>query len=78
MDVIRSKDNKLIKNIRALQGKKGRAVARAFVVEGVKFVAEIPDGWDVRHVVVSEGSRGMFPAFGTVPGRWLMTVCFLC
>jgi len=54
MEIITSTANQIVKKIRSLQEKKGRALANAFLVEGAKFVAEIGGGWDVQHVVVSQ------------------------
>lgn len=40
MDIIKSKDNSKIKYVRFLNRKKGRDLANAFMVEGIKFVNE--------------------------------------
>ena len=53
MDIITSASNKFVKSVRALRDKKGREQAGAFVVEGAKFVAEIPAGWKIRHIIAA-------------------------
>lgn len=52
--MIESTQNKLIKQIAALSGKKGRDEQNAFVVEGEKLIREISSGWKIRHLVVTE------------------------
>jgi len=55
MEIITSSSNKIAKHVRALiSSKKARDEAGAFVVEGEKFVGEIPAGWDVELTMVSE------------------------
>jgi len=54
MDTITSPNNRIVKAVRALRGRKGRDAANVFLAEGIKFVAEIGYGWDIRQVVLSE------------------------
>ena len=54
MDIITSGNNKIVKMVRALRGVKGRMASSAFLVEGAKFVAELPRNWQIRYIVASE------------------------
>lgn len=54
MDIIKSQSNNLVKKIRSLQTKKGREQESAFLVEGIKFVAEITPKWEILHTIASE------------------------
>jgi TrmH family RNA methyltransferase len=56
--VIESNQNKTVKYIVSLQSKKGRELEKKFLVEGEKFVAEIPENWDVCFYAVSESYAG--------------------
>ena len=53
MEIITSASNKIVKYIRALHSKKGRAAADAFLVEGAKFVGEIAAPWEIEFMVFS-------------------------
>jgi TrmH family RNA methyltransferase len=71
MEIITSSSNKIVKQIRALREKKGRDLARAFLVEGAKFVAEIGPDWEILRVVMSEshaaGVNCVRPPLGCAP-----------
>ena len=54
MDIIASAQNKTVKYIRGLHAKKGRDADGVFLVEGVKFVAEITPPWEIEMVCVSQ------------------------
>ncbi|MCL2235153.1 MAG: RNA methyltransferase [Defluviitaleaceae bacterium] len=54
MDIITSANNKIVKMVRALGGVKGRDASSAFLVEGAKFVAELPKNWQIKHIILSE------------------------
>lgn len=55
MQVITSKDNELVKNIKKLKDKKHRDENNQFIVEGIKLVAEaIDENADVNCIVVCE------------------------
>lgn len=66
--MIDSTQNKLIKQIAALSGKKGRDEQNAFVVESEKLIKEIPAGWLVRHLIVSETYAARGGSDGS--GKW--------
>lgn len=51
---IRSRENKLIKQIIKLADKKYRDLANEFIIEGKKFVEEIPPTWQINKIVISE------------------------
>ena len=56
MQVISSKDNETIKNIRKLKEKKYRDLENAFIVEGIKLVEEaIEENATIKQIVVCEG-----------------------
>lgn len=55
MQVITSKDNELVKNIKKLKEKKYRDINNQFIVEGIKIVAEaIEENADIDCIVVCE------------------------
>lgn len=55
MDIIKSKDNNKIKYVKNLNLKKFRDEENAFVVEGIKFVAEaVNEGADIKFLLISE------------------------
>lgn len=55
MQVITSKDNELIKEIKKLKDKKHRDINHQFIVEGIKMVGEaIEEGADISCIVVCE------------------------
>ena len=59
MEIITSKDNKLIKEIKKLKEKKYREEENAFIVEGVKMVEEAIDyKAEIKNIVVSEDALG--------------------
>ena len=55
MQVISSKDNELIKNIRKLKEKKYRDLENSYVIEGIKLVKEaINEGVNIKQIVMCE------------------------
>ena len=55
MQIITSKDNELVKNIKKLKEKKYRDENNQFIVEGIKLVAEaIEEQADINCIVVCE------------------------
>lgn len=57
MEIIKSKDNKKVKYVRALNSKKGRDEENSFLVEGIKFVREaIKENAHIMYLIFSEGS----------------------
>jgi len=52
MEIITSISNKKVKYVKSLHNKKARAAEDAFLVEGIKFVGEIPSSWQVELIVV--------------------------
>lgn len=52
--MIESSKNKIIKQINSLKIKKHRDEQGLFIAEGLKFVNEIPDSWNVDFIAVSE------------------------
>jgi len=55
MQVITSKDNELVKNIKKLKEKKYRDLNNQFIVEGIKIVGEaIEENADIEYIVVCE------------------------
>ena len=54
MDIIKSPQNPKIKLVRSLYENKGRAANNAFVVEGSRFVDEIPPEWNIQFYLISE------------------------
>jgi len=55
--LIVSKDNKILKAVRFLNSKKGRDEKNQFVIEGLKFVKEIPSAYSIDFFVVSENFK---------------------
>ena len=51
---IESSQNKLLKEMKSLGLRKNRDKLVLFVAEGVRFVSEIPDDWNVRYYIASE------------------------
>ncbi len=58
--VITSTDNKVIKDIIKLKQKKYRDQEEKFIVEGIKMVQEIPEGWNVDRVIIVEEEKHKF------------------
>lgn len=54
MKNIESQDNKIIKKVKGLKVKKNRDKEGLFVVEGLRFVKEIPNSWEVLYYIISE------------------------
>ena len=55
MQVITSKDNELVKNIKKLKEKKFRDNNNQFIIEGIKLVAEaIEEKADIENIIVCE------------------------
>jgi len=55
MQVITSKDNEMIKNIRKLKEKKYRDISEEYIVEGVKLIKEaIEENASIKQIVVCE------------------------
>ncbi len=52
--LIESNQNKTVKYIFSLKNKKNRELEKRFIVEGEKFVSEIPENWEVIFYAVSE------------------------
>lgn len=52
--IIESLQNNLIKKLVSLKQKKSRQKYKLFLVEGIRFIDEIPDNWEVEQYVVSE------------------------
>jgi len=52
--IIQSSQNKIIKNVLSLKEKKYRDECNCFIVEGLKFVDEIPNDWNIHSFIVSE------------------------
>lgn len=51
---IHSRENKLIKEIIKLRDKKYRDSTKQFIIEGKKFVDEIPSSWQINKIIISE------------------------
>ena len=62
METITSPDNKTIKETAALSEKKYRDKTGLFVIEGLKFVDEIPGNCEVCHYILSESFLGEYGA----------------
>jgi TrmH family RNA methyltransferase len=61
LEVIRSKDNKTIKEIKKLHEKKYRNIKQKFIVEGLRFVKEaLESDFEIEYVVVSENVYDKF------------------
>jgi len=58
MEIITSSSNKIIKLARGLKEKKGREMHNSFLVEGVKFINDIPESWHISYLIFSESYRG--------------------
>lgn len=54
MNLITSAQNKIIKQALSLQNKKEREKLGLFIIEGERFVSEIPKDWEVSHYIFSE------------------------
>ena len=55
MDVISSKDNEIVKNIRKLKEKKYRDLENAYIVEGIKMVKEaIEEKASIRQIIICD------------------------
>lgn len=52
--IIESLQNNLIKKLASLKQKKSRQKYKLFLVEGIRFIDEIPDNWEIEQYVVSE------------------------
>ena len=51
---IESAQNRIIKEVKGLKLKKNRDKGNVFVAEGLRFVSEIPLGWDVEYFLASD------------------------
>lgn len=51
---IESQQNKLYKRLMGLKSKKNRDKEDAFIVEGIRFVSEIPKGWEILFCAMSQ------------------------
>lgn len=51
---IESAQNKLVKRIHGLSLRKNREKEKVFVAEGLRFVSEIPNDWDVECYIISD------------------------
>lgn len=57
-NIIRSKENEFIKNIKKLKEKKYRDIKKEFVVEGIKLVAEaIQENANIKQIVICENCK---------------------
>lgn len=55
MDIISSKDNEIVKNIRKLKEKKYRDLENAYIVEGIKMVREaIEEKAEIRQIIICD------------------------
>ena len=55
MQIITSKDNDIIKNIRKLKEKKFRDIANEYIIEGIKLIEEaIEENVKIKRIVVCE------------------------
>ena len=55
MQIITSKDNEIIKNIRKLKEKKYRDLTNSYIVEGVKMIKEaIEENAKIKQIIVCE------------------------
>ena len=54
MKTIESRENKIIKKVNALKTKKNRDNEGLFVVEGIRFVKEIPEDWNVKCYIIAQ------------------------
>jgi len=53
-NIITSPQNNLVKKFKSLQASKGRKRFGEFIVEGNKFVLDIPESWEVLNTIFSE------------------------
>lgn len=61
MEVIRSRDNKTIKEIKKLHEKKYRNLNQKFIVEGQRFVKEAMESdFEIEYVIIDENMLGKF------------------
>ncbi len=61
MEVIKSKDNKLIKDIKRLKERRYRTSSNKFIVEGFRFVREaLASSFNVPYVLLSENKKDKF------------------
>lgn len=59
LEIINSKDNKLLKHSRKLKIKKGRQESREFMIEGVRFVEEaVTSGAEIKYCLCAENLDG--------------------
>ena len=55
MDIISSKDNEIVKNVRKLKEKKYRDLENAYIVEGIKMVREaIEEKAVIRQIIICD------------------------
>ncbi len=59
--IIESMQNNLIKQISSLKQKKERDKLNLFVVEGIRFVDEIPNSWDIKEYIISQEFIEKYP-----------------
>lgn len=65
LEVIKSKENSIIKDIKKLQEKKYRNIHNKFIVEGFRFVSEaLESDFDVAYVVITETIEEKFEKLG--------------
>ncbi|AJA47749.1 RNA methyltransferase, TrmH family [Clostridium pasteurianum DSM 525 = ATCC 6013] len=65
MEIIKSKDNTIIKDIKKLQEKKYRNIYNRFIVEGFRFVSEaLESNFNVIYVIISESIEEKFEKIG--------------
>lgn len=65
MDIIKSKENELIKNTKKLLEKKYRKLSGKFIIEGFRFTEEVlKSGFNVETILVSESSRDKWNSYG--------------
>ena len=58
MKRIESRDNKWVKRLNGLKIKKNRDKEGVFVAEGLRFISEVPAGWEVEAYVISDSFAG--------------------
>ena len=73
MDIITSGQNKIVKLVRMLREKKHRQAEGFFVVEGDKFVNEIPAEWEIKCFVLSQNfaNKTDFARFESVAAAYV-------
>lgn len=64
MDIIKSKENELVKNIKKLLDKKYRKINNKFIIEGFRFTEEaLKSDFNVETILISETSRDKWDSY---------------